>query len=169
MHKKAWPPAANAWLSDAVGRGVWCILHGQDPPDQVHSGCQTASLLLSLLSTLEESPCILDTFVPATVSEVTKIIKAAPNSKPCCLDHLPTWLLKNCLNIGLLAPVITNIVNQSLSSGEMPSNLNLVVVTLSLTKASLDQDCLGNYRPVPGLSFLSKALLSQHVEASYLV
>ena len=95
--------------------------------------------------------------MPATVSEVTKIIKAAPNSKSCCLDHLPTWLLKNSLNIGLLAPVIINIVNQSLSSGEMPSNLNLAVVTPSFKKASLDQDCLGNYKPVPGLSFLSKA------------
>ena len=112
---------------------------------------------------------ILDTFVPATVSEVTKVIKAAP-SKSCCLDPLPTWLLKDCL--GLLAPVITSIVNQSLSSGEMPSSLKLAVVTPLLKKASLDQDCLGNYRQVSELSFLSKVIervvgsrLSQHMEA----
>ena len=124
--------------------------------------------LLSLLSTLVESP-ILDTFVPATVSEVTKVIKATP-SKSCCLDPLPAWLLKDCL--GLLAPVITSIVNQSLSSGEMPSSLKLAVVTPLHKKASLDQDCLGNYRPVSGLSFLSKVIervvvsrLSQHMEA----
>ena len=54
---------------------------------------------------------ILDTFVPATVSEVTKVIKAAP-SKSCCLDPLPRWLLKDYL--GLLTPVITTIANQSL-------------------------------------------------------
>ena len=96
---------------------------------------------------------VLDTFVPATVSEVTKVIKAAP-SKSCCLDPLPTWLLKDCL--GLLAPVISSIVNQSLSSGEMPSSLKLAVVTPLLKKASLDQDCLGNYRPVSRLSFLWK-------------
>ena len=110
---------------------------------------------------------ILDTFVPATVSEVTKVIKAAPS---CCLDPLPTWLSKDCLS--LLAPVITSIVNQSLSSGEMPSSLKLAVVTPLLKKASLDQDCLGTYRPVSGLSFLSKVIerlvvsrLSQHMEA----
>ena len=113
-------------------------------------------------------------FVPATVSEVTKVIKAAP-SKSCCLDPLPTWLLKDCF--GLLAPVITSIVNQSLSSGEMPPRLKLAVVTLLLKKASLDQDCLGKlYKPVSGLSFLSKVIkrvvvsglcsgLSQHMEA----
>ena len=112
---------------------------------------------------------ILHTFVPATVSEVTKVIKAAP-SNSCCLDPLRTWLLKDCL--GLLAPVITSIMNQSLSSGEMPSSLKLAVVTPLLKKASLDQDCLGNYRPVSGLIFLSKVIervvvsrLSQHMEA----
>ena len=51
---------------------------------------------------------ILDAFVPATVSEVTKVIKASP-SNSCCLDPLLTRLLRNCL--GLRSPVITNIVN----------------------------------------------------------
>ena len=75
---------------------------------------------------------------------------------------------------GLLAPVIISIVNQSrpCQAVKMPSSLKLAVVTPLLKKASLDQDCLRNYRAMSGLSFLSKLIqrvvvshLSQHMKA----
>ena len=84
----------------------------------------------------------LSTLKPATVEEITKIISTSPN-KSCCLDPIPTFLLKQC--IVELAPVITGIINKSMASSCVPSSFKQAVVTPLLKKPTLDHDQMKNY------------------------
>ncbi len=97
----------------------------------------------------------LSTFTPASLDEVTRIIKKSA-SKSCRLDPIPTSLLDACLDE--LVPAITNIVNMSLSSGDFPSKFKKACVTPLIKKPSLDHEELKNYRPVSNLSFVSKVV-----------
>ena len=101
------------------------------------------------------SPKILESFQPATCDEIRKVILTSTN-KSCPLDPLPTHLLKDCLEE--LLPAITAIINASLSSSTVPVSFKKAAVTPLLKKATLDQEVLGNYRPVSNLSFISKIL-----------
>jgi hypothetical protein len=92
-------------------------------------------------------------FTPVTTEDVKKIIRDMPK-KSCSLDPIPTWLLIDCLDE--IAPVISNIINLSLSSGEFPSSLKLALVRPLIKKILLALDILKNYRPVSNLPFLSK-------------
>ena len=56
-------------------------------------------------------PPKLINFIPATLTEIHKLISAS-ESKQCPLDSIPTFLLKLCFNE--LGPIITNLVNLSL-------------------------------------------------------
>jgi len=94
-------------------------------------------------------------FRPATNDEIWKVIHACPN-KQCDLDPIPTSILKHCSCV--LAPVITRIVNLSLSSGQFCHSLKKSSVTPLLKKSSLDKESLSNYRPISNLSFISKIL-----------
>lgn len=94
-----------------------------------------------------------DNFSAATEKEIETLIRQSPN-KTCILDHVPTWVVKKCFYV--FVPIITLIVNMSLSTCSMPSNLKEAVITPLLKKPSLDPDCLKNYRHVSNLSFLSK-------------
>ena len=70
------------------------------------------------------------------------------------LDPIPTFLLKDCLDI--LLSSITKLVNYSLIEGSFPNSFKKAVVTPLIKKASLPRDNLKNYRPASGLSFLSE-------------
>ena len=59
----------------------------------------------------------LTEFAPVTEAELRKVILKSP-SKSCDMDPLPTYLLKDCLDA--LLPVITRIINISLSEAEVP-------------------------------------------------
>ena len=59
------------------------------------------------------------------------------------------------LQIYGIAPVITRIVNLSLSSSIFPKELKSAVVKPLLKKPTLDSTDLKNYRPISNLSFLS--------------
>ena len=67
----------------------------------------------------------------------------------------------------ILLPSITKLVNCSLSEGLVPDSFKKAVVTPLIKKASLLVEDLKNYRPVSGLSFISK--LVEHVVAKQLV
>ena len=54
---------------------------------------------------------------------ISKVVMKSP-SKSCVLDALPTHLLKDCLSV--LAPFLTELVNQSLEQGQFPSISALV-------------------------------------------
>lgn len=90
-----------------------------------------------------------------STSEVASVIKSMGN-KSCCLDPIPTYLLKDCLDE--LLPFITLIVNSSLQTGTFPDSLKTAIVKALLKKTNLDVDDLSNYRPVSNLSFISKII-----------
>ena len=96
-----------------------------------------------------------DTFCPVTVEEICKTIMCCPTTL-CVLDPLPTQLLKT--NVDILSPVMTRIVNLSLTTGKFPSSQKSAIITPLLKKASLDPESLKNYRPVSNLKFVSKLL-----------
>ena len=74
---------------------------------------------------------ILGSLKPATNEEISKIIRSSA-SKSCDLDPIPTWLLKLCLSE--LLPVITYIVNLSLSTSTVPYELKLALIIPLLKK-----------------------------------
>ena len=75
-------------------------------------------------------------------------------TKSCRLDPLPTQLLKDHLDLLVLA--ITKLINCSQSSGIVPSKFKQVLITPLIKKSSLDPNIHKNYRPVSNLPFLSK-------------
>ena len=86
---------------------------------------------------------------------ICRLISQSP-TKSCTLDPIPTTLTKQCLHD--LAPLVTRIVNVSLSTGTVPSGLKQALVTPILRKQCLDANDLRNFRPVSNLPFLSKIL-----------
>ena len=73
------------------------------------------------------------TFTNVSEADVVEIITKSP-CPSCLLDTLPSWLVKQQLDILLLA--ITAIVNRSLSEGFVPESLK------SATSANLPQVCV---------------------------
>lgn len=94
-------------------------------------------------------------FTPVDEIEVRKIISKIP-SKSSSLDPMPTWLLKECVDV--LTPFLTCMINNSFIKGLFPSVLRQAVITPLIKKANLDPDILKNYRPVSNLSTLGKIL-----------
>ncbi len=99
-----------------------------------------------------------------TDNEVLKLVQKSP-TKTCSLDPLPTWLLKDIK--GSMVPVLTNLINSSLSSGTVPPMMKEAIVTPILKKPTLDVELLKNFRPVSNLPFVSK-LTERAVAAQYL-
>ena len=92
---------------------------------------------------------------PATSDEINVIILSCSNSS-CLLDPVPTWLLKEC--IGDLLPLITAIVNTSISTEKFPKTLKNAIVRPHLKNQKLDPEELKHYRPVSNINFLSKII-----------
>ena len=98
------------------------------PPSSLTKYLNFASLcpLTPPLSPHTQSPLpphllyTFSTFRPASESEISRILHNCPN-KQSNSDSTPTWLLKQCSSV--LTPIITNIVNLSLSSGNFHSTL----------------------------------------------
>ena len=95
----------------------------------------------------------LDIFLPATEDEVKLLVAKCP-SKWCSLDPVPTWMLK--AHLDCLLPSITNLVNESMSTGIVPTKMKAALVTPLLKNPSLDKNVMENFRPVSNLSFISK-------------
>ena len=98
---------------------------------------------------------VLSVFDPVSDWEVTKLLCSVV-PKTCSLDPIPSWLLKNLR--ATFAPVICHLVNVSLSSGTLPSSEKRAIITPVLKKNGVDKNILSNYRPISGLSFLSKLI-----------
>ena len=94
-------------------------------------------------------------FEPVTEASMLKLILKTA-SKSCSLDSIPTPLTKQCLDA--LVPVITKIINTSLTTGIVPDCFKSVIVKPLLKKPGLDVNDLKNFRPVSNLPFLSKIL-----------
>ena len=118
------------------------------------------------------TPPNLPRFTEVSENEVQKINKNSPTNS-CLLDPVPTFLLKDCVEILLLS--ITKLVNLSLAEGVFPHEFKEVVVTPLIKKASLPIEDLQNYQPVSGLCFMSKLAervvvkqLMQHINSNNL-
>ena len=81
--------------------------------------------------------CRLSQFQLVTEDTLHEVITKCP-SKSCSVDPMPTWLVKQHLPV--LMPILTKIVNSSLSSGSFPSGLGRAIITPILKKASLDKN-----------------------------
>ena len=110
---------------------------------------------------------LLCSFHPASNTEINNIIMKCAN-KSCELDPIPTWLLKKCLSV--LLPLITKIVNMSLTTGTFPECYKDAIIRPLLKKSNMDPENMNNYRPVSNLHFLSKIIekvvasrLEQHI------
>ena len=86
-------------------------------------------------------------------ADIRKIISSSL-TKSCALDPIPAWPLKQCQD--QLAPVLTTIVNTSLSCAEFPTELKKAFLTPLIKKIIIDCEIVKNYRPVSNLTFISK-------------
>ena len=108
-----------------------------------------------LLNNPHTNVASLKVFEKATAIEVRKVIMNSPN-KSCEIDSIPTWLLKECIDE--LLPLITTLINRSLSTGKFPEHFKEAIIRPRLKKTNSDIDELKNYRPVSNLNFISKII-----------
>ena len=93
-------------------------------------------------------------FKELSQQDIRDIIMKSPN-KSCCLDPIPTELLKRCIDI-LIKPIAA-IVNKSLSNGSFPDCWKCALVIPLFKKLGLDL-ISKNYRPVSNLPFVAKKI-----------
>ena len=126
--------------------------------------------------TFKENICdgvkILEAFRPASQDEIRTVISRCP-SKSSKLDPLPTWFVKDYID--QLLPVLTELVNSSLSCGVFPQKAHHAIIRPLFKSPSLDKNNLKNYRPVSNLSFVGKLIekiacsrLVEHMEINNL-
>ena len=94
----------------------------------------------------------LDHFNTYSVEEMRKLVSRS-SKKSCQLDPMPTNLIVGMSDT--LLPVITNVVNSSLSLGHFPSDWKTALVGPRLKKTNQGTS-LSNLRPVSNLQYLSK-------------
>ena len=92
----------------------------------------------------DKPPSTLSFLQNTTQEDVWKIICKSP-SKSCTLDPIPTWTIRDAKNE--LLPTITDIINTSLRSSEVPTSMKSAVVTPLLKKATLDPEILKKLPP----------------------
>lgn len=97
----------------------------------------------------------LSVFELVLPAEICEIVDKCP-AKSSFVDPVPTNILKKIIHV--LAKPFASLINLSLSSGVFPDSMKLASITPLLKKASLNPEELSNFRPVSGLSFLSKLL-----------
>ena len=117
----------------------------------------------------------LEVFRATTEEEILKTINSSP-SRTSRLDPIPTcmtWYLKD--NISHLLPVLTDIVNISLSAGVFPKGAHSAIIRPLLKKPTLDQNTLKNYRHVANITFVGKLIekiacsrLTEHMDLNNL-
>ena len=90
-------------------------------------------------------------FFPVTSRDVENVIKSLKN-KSCNVDALPVTILKIISYV--ISPVLSSIINCSLSTGSFPRSLKTARVVPIHKKGDLAE--IGNYRPVSILPVYSK-------------
>ena len=77
-------------------------------------------------------------------------------SKSCTLDPIPSSVFKRCRRY--LLPVITRVVNLSLTSGQVSNRFKAAMLKPLLKKSGVDHELFFNFRPVSNLYFLPKVM-----------
>ena len=109
---------------------------------------------------LDDSDVNSDSTIPPTRIETedeVRVLIANSRSTSCCLDPIPTHLLKSCSES--LISVITNIIYSSLESGIFPDCWKEAVVIHLLKKPGLES-LFKILLPVSNLAYISK--LTEH-------
>uniref|UniRef100_A0A4W3J1A7 Reverse transcriptase domain-containing protein n=1 Tax=Callorhinchus milii TaxID=7868 RepID=A0A4W3J1A7_CALMI len=100
-------------------------------------------------------PFSLYSFDPISPSSLTTTVrKLKPTT--CSLDPIPISFLVS--QVHLLAPLLSDIINLSLSTSSVPTLLKTAIITPILKKPSLDPSLHSSYCPICNLPFLSKVL-----------
>ena len=129
----------------------------QDKITTIHSEFPINPLNISDESSYDRSNLhqICFTFQLVTEEDVKHFLRKIA-SKTSRADPVPTDLIKTCSDV--LLPIITRIVNLSLSSDTVPTAFKSAIITPVIKKVNGDIDSLSNYRPISNLPFLSKLL-----------
>ena len=85
---------------------------------------------------------------------VLELLKST--KKTCGLDPILSSAPNECFHV--LSPFTTQIINMSISHGQVPTPLKEQTVRPLLKKPSLDIDVLAQYRPVSNLTQIPKTL-----------
>ena len=99
--------------------------------------------------------CRFNSFEPCTEDDLRTIIEGSP-SKSCDLDPVPTFLVKDHLDI--LLPFITRLCNASIRDACLPESQKKAIITPVIKKVGADVSDVKNYRPISGLTFISKLI-----------
>ena len=110
----------------------------------------------SMINPLPDFPCCQSELTDLCTVNADDIKNYLVSSgvKTCALDPLPSILLRECLPT--LLPVITRIVNLSLTTGIVPRYFKEAMVRPKLKKDSLDHQLFSHFRPISNLNLLSK-------------
>ena len=99
-------------------------------------------------------PPKLQRFAPLKEEDICKVVMSL-RTKSCELDPIPTTTFKKLLPA--ILPLITKIVNLSLSEGQFIRSWKMAIVQPLLKKVGL-RLIMSNFRPVSNLSFISKII-----------
>ena len=88
-----------------------------------------------------------------TQDEIHSIVMKT-NTMYCNSDPFPTNLIK--FNLDILIPIITDLVNKLLTSGEFLKDRKISIIKPVIKKGTSTE--LSNYRPINYLSFMSKVV-----------
>ena len=94
-------------------------------------------------------------FSEVSEDDLLEVIRSL-NVTSCNLDPLPSCIFKDCVDT--LLPVLTQIVNKSITSGVFPSALKHANVIPLLKNTKLDSETIANYRPISNLQYLGKLI-----------
>ena len=125
--------------------------------DELDLGIATTNDVPDYTGTIPDPPAPsvhFESFALLTEDDARMLI-ANSKSTSCCLDPVPTPLLKSCIES--LIPVITKIINTSLESVVFPEDWKVTVVKPLLKKLGLDPLFM-NLRPVSNLAYISKLI-----------
>ena len=76
--------------------------------------------------------------------------------KACALNPLPANIMRKCYSS--LVPIFRRVINLSLSSGLLPKELKVALLSPLLKKLNADSEQFSNLPPVSNLKFLSKLI-----------
>ena len=99
------------------------------------------------------SATMLSVFEQTNPDELSTLIQASA-CKSSDLDPLPGAVMTDCFHV--LLPVITRIVNLSMTTGTVPIAMKEASLSPLLKRPSLDHEQFPNFRPISNLPFISK-------------
>lgn len=94
-------------------------------------------------------------FVSITDDQLSALI-GKTYFKSCIIDPIPAQILRECWSD--LLPVITRMVNTSLTDAVLPMSLKIASLHPRLKKSHMDSEEFSSFRPISNLKFISKSI-----------